>query len=124
MSDHPSDVKAAHDLVTALRNEGHTVGFESGDLVDAFDDHVERAQAQLDADDLAAFYVIAHRQGQTDYSSSVVVDDSVIWGLIQVEMLGAHFRTVLESLPLDTTELIDAMVDEALAIDEIGEGAE
>jgi hypothetical protein len=38
-------------------------------------------------------------------------------------MLGAHFRSVLEATGLDTTDLIDAMVDEALAIDGGEDGA-
>lgn len=114
----PPRVKAAHDLATALRNEGYTVGFDADDVVEDFDDHAAAARGQLDADDLAAFFVVAHREGQTDYSSSVVVRDDVAWGVTQIEMLGAHFRTVLEALPLETTDLIDAMVDEALTVDE------
>ena len=122
MNDDPPTVKAAHDLATALRNDGYTVGFNAEDVVEDFDEHADQAQAQLDADDLAAFFVVAHREGQTDYSSSVVVRDDVAWGVTQIEMLGAHFRTVLEALPLDTSELIDAMVDEAVTIDETGDG--
>lgn len=118
MTDNP-EVKAAHDLATALRNEGYTVGFDSSDVVEEFDDHTVAAQRMLEADDLGAFFVVAHREGQTDYSSSVVVDDNVAWGVIQIEMLGAHFRTVLNALPLDTSELIEAIVDEALTIDEM-----
>lgn len=116
-----SDVKTAHDLATALRNEGYTIGFDSSDVVDDFGAHVSAGQELLDADDLAAHFVVAHREGQTDYSSSVIVDEPVAYGVVQIEMLGAHFRTVLETLPLDTTELIDAMVDEALAIDDMGD---
>jgi hypothetical protein len=118
MADDTPDLKAVHDLQTALRNEGYTVGFGADDVVADFDDHVHDAQAQLDADDLAAFFVIAHREGQTDYASSVIVDDEVAWGVTQIQLLGAHFRTVLDALPLDTTDLIDAMVDEALTLDE------
>lgn len=115
--DDPPEIKAVHDLATALRNDGYTVGLDAEDVVEDFDEHVTAAQAQLDAGDLAAYYVIAHREGQTDYSSSVIVDDSVAWGVVQIEMLGAHFRTVLDALPLDTTELVEAIVDEAITID-------
>lgn len=119
MPDETPKIKAAHDVVDALRAEGYTVGFDSDDVVEDFDEHAGEAQDQLDAEDLAAFFVVAHREGQTDYSSSVVLEDEVAWGLVQIEMLGAHFRTVLDALPLSTTELVDAMVDEAIAADEM-----
>ena len=119
MADDPSDVKAAHDIATALRSDGYTIGFDSSDIVEDFDDHVAAAQADLDADDLGAFFTVAHRDGQTDYATSVVLKHDVAWGVVQVEMLGAHFRTVLEALPLDSTDLIKAMVDEALVIDNL-----
>ena len=118
MSD-DEQVRAAHDLSTTLRNKGYSVGFDTDDLVEDFDEHTASGQALLDADDLGAFFVIAHRQGQTDYGSSVVLDDSLAYSLIQIEMLGSHFRTVLDTLPLSTTELVDAMVDEALTIDDM-----
>lgn len=38
--------------------------------------------------------------------------------LAQIQMLGAHFRSVLEASGLETTTLVDAMVDEAIAIEE------
>lgn len=124
-SEPPPKVKAVHDVVTALRNDGYTVGFDSDDVVEDFDEHVAQGQQQLDADDLAAYFVVAHREGQTDYGTSVVLGDDVVWGLIQVEMLGAHFRAVLDALPLSTTDLIDAMIDEAIAVDDMeGEDAE
>ena len=119
MADDPSDVKAAHDIATALRNDGYTVGFDSSDVVEDFDDHVAAAQADLNPDDLGAFFMVAHRDGQTDYATSVVLEHDVAWGVIQIEMLGAHLRTVLEALPLDATDLIEAMVDEALVIDDL-----
>jgi len=112
------EVKAAHDLAVSLRNDGYTVGFDSSDVVEDFDQHVDAGRDLLEADDLGAYFVVAHREGQTDYSSSVVLKDDVTWGIVQIEMLGAHFRTVLDALPLDTTDLIEAMVDEALTIDE------
>jgi hypothetical protein len=121
MADDPSDVKAAHDIATALRNDGYTIGFDSADVVKDFDSHVAAAQSNLDADDLGAFFVVAHRDGQTDYATSVILEHDVAWGVIQIEMLGSHFRTVLEALPLDTTDLIEAMVDEALVIDDTTE---
>jgi hypothetical protein len=116
--DRTPEVKAAHDLATSLRNDGYTVGFDSSDVVEDFDEHVDAGQQLLDADDLGAYFVVAHREGQTDYSTSVVLEDNVAWGVIQIEMLGAHFRTVLDALPLDTSDLIEAMVDEALTINE------
>lgn len=117
-SDDPPEVKAAHDIATTLRNDGYTIGFGSSDVVDDFDDHAIAAKRMLDVEDLGAFFVVSHRDGQTDYSTSVVLRDDVAWGVIQIEMLGAHFRAVLEALPLDTSDLIDAMVDEAITIDE------
>lgn len=117
--DDDAKVKAAHDVVTTLRNEGYTVGFDSEDVVEDFDEHISQGKQQLDADDLGAFFIVAHREGQTDYGSSVVLGDDVVWGLIQIEMLGAHFRAVLDALPLTATDLVDAMVDEAIAVDDI-----
>lgn len=114
-----SDVKAVHDLSVSLRNDGYTVGFDSSDVVEDFDDHVEAGRELLDADDLGGYFVVAHRQGQTDYASSVIVRDPVAHGVVQIEMLGAHFRTVLEALPLNTTELVEAIVDEALTVDDM-----
>ncbi|WP_254535257.1 hypothetical protein [Halomarina litorea] len=119
MAHSDSEVQAAHQLITTLRNQGYTVGLDTDDIVEDFNDHTVSAQALLDADDLGAFFVIAHRQGQTDYSTSVILDESVAWGVIQIEMLGSHFRTVLDALPLSTTELVDAMVDEAITIEEM-----
>lgn len=113
------DVKAAHDLAVSLRNDGYTVGFDSDDVVEDFDQHVQDAQELLEADDLSGFFVVAHREGQTDYASSVVVNDSVAWGVVQIEMLGSHFRTIVDALPLGTTELVESIVDEALTIDDV-----
>lgn len=117
------DVKAAHDLAVSLRNDGYSVGFDSSDVVDDFDDHVSAGRELLDADDLGGYFVIAHRQGQTDYASSVIVRDPVAHGVVQIEMLGAHFRTVLDALPLSTAELVDAMVDEAITVDDVEDDA-
>ena len=117
-----SDVKAVHDIAVSLRNDGYTVGFDSSDVVEDFDDHVEAGRELLDADDLGGYFVVAHRQGQTDYASSVIVRDPVAHGVVQIEMLGAHFRTVLEALPLNTTELVEAIVDEAITVDEMEDG--
>ena len=114
----PSRIKAAHDLSTSLRAEGYTVGFDSADIVEDWPTHVERGQRLLDYDDLGGYFVVAHRDGQTDYATSVVVNDSVAWGVVQIEMLGAHFRAVHDALPLNVDELIEAMVDEAVTIDE------
>lgn len=121
MSDALEDVKAAHDLAVSLRNDGYTIGFDSSDVVEDFDDHVNAGRELLEADDLSGYFTVAHREGRTDYSSSVVVRDPVAHGVVQIEMLGAHFRAVLEALPLETTELVEAVVDEAIAIDEYDE---
>jgi len=118
-SDSPPTLEAAHDLATSLRNEGYTIGYGRSDVVDDFDEHVQAAHDQLDVEDLGAFFVVAHRDGQTDYSSSVVLQNDLAWGLIQIEMLGAHFRTVHDALPLSTSKLVSAMVDEALTIDDM-----
>ena len=112
-----ASVKAAHEIATTLRNKGYTVGFDGSDLVDDFDEHIATGQQMLEPDDLSGFFVVAHRDGQTDYSSSIAVEDNVAFGVLQIEMLGAHFRTVLDTLPLDTTTLVEAMVDEAITID-------
>lgn len=116
--DAPDNVQAAHALTTALRAEGYTIGFDTEDIVEDFDEHREMAAALLDEDDVAAFFITVAREGQTDYSSSVIVDDSTVWGVTQIQLLGAHFRTVLDTLPLSTTELVDAIVDEAVTIEE------
>lgn len=121
MSEDPPKVKAAHDVVDSLRAEGYTVVLHTSDVVDDFEHGVERSKELLEADDLAACFVVAHREGQTDYGTTVVVNDSTIWGLIQIEMLGAHFRTVHDALPLDVDELVDAMIDEAVSTEEVGD---
>lgn len=64
-------------------------------------------------DNRSGCFVVAHREGQTDYTSSVVGRDSAD-GVVQIEMLDAHVRTVLESPPLEMAEL----VAKALAIDD------
>lgn len=51
-TDDPPEVKAAHDLALALRQDGYSVGFDSSDVVDDFDEHSAQAQAMLGADDL------------------------------------------------------------------------
>lgn len=111
-------VSNAHELVTALRNDGYTVGFDASDVVDEFDENIEKTRELLDGDELAGYFLVAARDGRTDYSSSVVVDDPVVHGVTQIQMLGAHFRVVLEHTGLDTSSLVDAMVDEAITIDE------
>jgi gamma-glutamyltranspeptidase len=118
------DVKAVHDLAVSLRNDGYEVGLDAEDIVEDFNEHVENGRALLDEDDLSGYFVVAHREGQTDYASSVIVEDSVAYGIVQIEMLGAHFRTVLEALPMNTSELVDAMVDEAITIDTMDGGGD
>lgn len=121
MTDNPPPEKVVHDVMNRLRADGYEVGLNAGDYVDAFPEHVQETKRQLDAEDLRACFLVAYREGHTDYSSAVSVDDSVAWGVIQIQMLGAHFRTVLDALSLSTTDLVSAMVDEALAVDELEE---
>lgn len=117
----PTELKKAHELTTKLRADGYSVGFDADDLVDDFDDHREQSIALLEADDVSAFFLVVERDQQTDFSSSVVVSDPVVYGVSQIQMLGAHFRTVLDNTGLETTELVESMVDEALVIDETTE---
>ena len=116
----PDDVKAAHDLGVKLRADGYSVGFEADDVLDeqTFADHKEQAAKTLFDEDVASFYLAVERDQHTDYSTSCIVQDQSVWGISQIQMLGAHFRMVHDALPLSTSELIDAMVDEAITIDE------
>lgn len=114
------ELKAAHELTTKLRADGYSVGFDADDLVEDFDDHREQAHEVLDGDDVSAYFLVVERGQNADFSSSVVVDDPVVYGVSQIQMLGAHFRTVLDNTGLDTSELVESMVDEALAIDADG----
>jgi len=114
----PSEEKRAHELITTLRNDGYDVAY-GADTNDAFDDHVAEARAALDEPDaLMGYYLVAMAEGQTDYYSSTVVEGSTAMALAQIQMLGAHFRSVLEATGLETTTLVDAMVDEAITIEE------
>lgn len=118
----PSDVELAHDLTTSLRADGYTVGFDTDeDVVDGFDDHKQEAAELLEGDDVSSFFLVVERGENADYATSVIVEDNVVWGLAQIQMLGAHFRTVLDALPFGTEGLISAIVDEALTIDEDGD---
>lgn len=115
------DAVAAHQLVDALRADGYSVGLagEDAPLVDDFDSHVADGQAVLDADDLSAYFVAAQVGAETNYAAACVVDDPVVWGVSQIQLLGAHFRAVHDALGVDVDTLLDAMVDEALAIDDV-----
>jgi len=114
-----AEVKAAHDIALALRNDGYSIGYDSDDVLEDFDEHVEHGQDLLDPDDLGGFFVVAHRDGQTDFGTSVVLRDEVAYGVVQIQMLGAHFRAVHDTLPLDVETLVDAMIDEALTISDL-----
>lgn len=118
----PSDVQAAHDLTTSLRADGYSVGFDVDDVVADFPEHKQQATELLEGDDVSSFFLVVERGESADYSTSVIVDDDVVWGVSQIQMLGAHFRTVLDALPLSTTDLVSAVVDEALTIDEETDG--
>lgn len=119
----PEDVQLAHDLTTALRADGYTVGFDTDEVVEDFADHKQQAAALLEGDDISSFFLVVERSGDTtDYSTSVIVENSTVWGVSQIQMLGAHFRTIYDALPLSTEDLISAIVDEALTIDDTAGG--
>lgn len=109
--------KRAHELLTALRNDGYEVAY-GADTNEDFPEHVGVARDALeDPDQLMGYFLVAMTEGQTDYYSSTVLEGGTPMAVAQIQMLGAHFRSVLEATGLDTTVLVDAMVDEALAID-------
>jgi hypothetical protein len=123
MTDEQEETKRAHELITALRNDGHDVAY-GVDTNEDFPEHVGIARDALeDPDELMGYFLVAMTEGQTDYYSSTVLGSGTPVALAQIQMLGAHFRSVLEATGLDTTDLIDAMVDEALAIDGGDDGA-
>lgn len=111
--------KRVHDLLTSLRNDGVDVAYGGGENTD-FPDHVDTAQQALeDPDELMGYYLVVMAEGQTDYYSSTVLEGGTAMAITQIQMLGVHFRSVLEATGLDTTDLIDAMIDEALTIEEV-----
>jgi len=111
--------KRVHELITTLRNDGYNVAYGAAENED-FAEHAKLAREALEADGLMGYYLTVMAPGQTDYYSSTVVEgQESAMALAQIQMLGSHFRTVLEATGLDTTTLIDAMVDEALTIEEI-----
>jgi len=112
----PDQTKRAHELITALRNDGYDVAY-GADANDAFPEHVGQARDALNADELMGYYLVAMAEGQTDYYSSTVLEGSTASAIAQIQMLGAHFRSVKEATGLETAALIEAMVDEALTID-------
>ena len=117
MTDEQEEAKRAHTLITALRNDGYDVAY-GADTNEDFPEHVDVAREALEEPaELMGYFLVAMTEGQTDYYSSTVLGGGTPVALAQIQMLGAHFRTVLEATGLDTTDLIDAMVDEALAID-------
>lgn len=112
-----SDAKRTHELITALRNDGYDVAYGTAANED-FPEHVDAARDALeDPSELMGYYLVAMAEGQTDYHASTVLGGGTPAAIAQIQMLGTHFRTVLEATGLDTTQLIDAMVDEALAIE-------
>jgi hypothetical protein len=115
--------KRVHELITALRNEGYSVAYgteENGD----FPKHLAQAREALESDELMGYYLVVMAPGTTDYYSSTVVGSGTAAAVTQIQMLGAHFRSVLETTGLETTRLVDAMVDEAVTIEEVDDGAE
>ena len=120
MSDNDEETKRAHELITALRNDGYDVAY-GVDTNEDFSEHVGVARdAFNDPDELMGYFLVAMTEGRTDYYSSTILGGGTPVALAQIQMLGAHFRTVLEATGLDTTDLIDAMVDEALAVEDGG----
>ena len=123
MTDEQEEAKRAHELITALRNDGYDVAYGAPTNED-FPEHVDIARDALeDPDELMGYFLVAMTEGQTDYYSSTVLGGGTPVAVAQIQMLGAHFRSVLEATGLDTTDLVDAMVDEALAIDGGEDGA-
>ncbi len=111
-------------MITALRNEGYTVSY-SGAVNSDFEKHVEEAKKPLEEpDDLMGFYLLAMLEGRTDYYSSTVLGGGPPSAIAQIQMLGSHFRSVLDSTGLETTTLVEAMVDEALTIDDSEQGGQ
>lgn len=117
MTDEQEETKRSHELITTLRNDGYDIAYGAG-TNEEFPEHVSAARDALeDPDELMGYFLVAMAEGQTDYYSSTVLEGGTPMAVAQIQMLGAHFRAVLEATGLDTTDLIDAMVDEALAID-------
>jgi hypothetical protein len=118
MSDDEEETKHAHKLITALRNDGYDIAY-GADTNEDFPEHVGIARDALkDTDELMGYFLVAMTEGQTDYYSSTVLGGGTPVALAQIQMLGAHFRSVLKATGLDTTDLIDSMVDEALAVED------
>jgi hypothetical protein len=118
MTDEQEETKRTHELITALRNDGYDVAYGT-DANEDFPDHVDIARNALEnPDELMGYFLVAMAEGQTDYYSSTVLEAGTPMAVAQIQMLGAHFRAVLDTTGLDTTDLIDAMVDEALAVNE------
>lgn len=113
--------KRVHELITSLRNDGYTIAYGAPENED-FQEHVDEARDALDPEDLMGFYLVVMGPEQNDYYGSTVVEGGTATALSQIQMLGSHFRSVLEYTGLSTTDLIDAMVDEALTVDEVADG--
>jgi deoxyribodipyrimidine photolyase-like uncharacterized protein len=115
--------KRVHELITTLRNDGYDVAYGADENND-FPEHVAQACEALEPDELMGYYLVVMAPETTDYYSSSVVGGGTAMGVTQIQMLGAHFRSVLEATGLETTQLVDAMVDEAVTIGEVDDGAE
>ena len=114
--------KRVHELITALRNDGYTVAYgaeENGD----FPEHVAQAREALEADELMGYYLVVMAPETTDYYSSTIVEGGTAMAVTQIQMLGTHFRSVLEATGLETTQLVYVMVNEAVTIGEVDDGA-
>lgn len=110
--------KRAHELITTLRNAGYDVAYGAG-TNDAFPEHVDTAREALaDPETLMGYYLVVMADGTTDYYSSTVLEGSTAMHVAQIQMLGAHFRSVLEATGLETTQLVSAMVDEMITIED------
>jgi hypothetical protein len=113
--------KRAHELITALRNDGYEVAY-SDRANDEFPEHVAAGREALaDPAELMGYFLVAMAEGQTDYHASTVVDDGTASFVAQIQMLGAHFRALYDSTgeEMGVDMLVNSMIDEALTIDEI-----
>lgn len=113
--------KRVHELITTLRNGGWSVAY-GADGNEDFPEQVAAARDALEPEDLMGYYLVAMEPEQTDYYSSTVVEGGTAMAVAQIQMLGAHFRSVLEATGLDTRDLVDAMVDEAVTIEGVDDG--
>ncbi len=113
----------AHELITALRNDGYEVAY-SDRANDEFPAHVDTGREALDGpEELMGYFLVTMAEGQTDYHASTVVEDGTASFVAQIQMLGAHFRALYDSTgeEMGVDMLVSSMIAEALTIDEMDE---